>query len=62
MKIAVKVIGAGVSGLAVGRYLQMNRFETEIFEMHDLPRRVVYGLEPQGLHLRRLNPLAHRLL
>ena len=31
------IIGAGVSGLSVGCYLQMNGFRTEIFEMHSLP-------------------------
>jgi phytoene dehydrogenase-like protein len=33
----VIIIGAGVSGLSVGCYLQMNGFDTEIFEMHNLP-------------------------
>jgi phytoene dehydrogenase-like protein len=37
MATKVNIIGAGVSGLAVGCYLQMNGFNTEIFEMHDLP-------------------------
>jgi phytoene dehydrogenase-like protein len=37
MAIKVDIIGAGVSGLAVGCYLQMNGFDTEIFEMHDRP-------------------------
>jgi len=37
MSIKVNIIGAGVSGLAVGCYLQMNGFDTEIFEMHTLP-------------------------
>jgi phytoene dehydrogenase-like protein len=32
MKVAI--IGAGVSGLSAGCYLQMNGFDTEIFEMH----------------------------
>ncbi len=31
------IIGAGAYGLALGCYLQMNGFDTEIFEMHDLP-------------------------
>ncbi|MEI6853405.1 MAG: NAD(P)/FAD-dependent oxidoreductase [Bacteroidota bacterium] len=31
----VNIIGAGVSGLAVGCYLQMNGFETTIFEKHN---------------------------
>jgi len=30
----ISIIGAGVSGLSVGCYLQMNGFETEIFEKH----------------------------
>jgi phytoene dehydrogenase-like protein len=33
----VLIIGAGVSGLSVGCYLQMNGFQTEIFEMHNQP-------------------------
>ena len=33
----VNIIGAGVSGLAAGCYLQMNGFETEIFEKHAIP-------------------------
>jgi phytoene dehydrogenase-like protein len=37
MAIKINIIGAGVSGLAVGCYLQMNGFDTEIFEMHNLP-------------------------
>jgi phytoene dehydrogenase-like protein len=30
----INIIGAGVAGLSVGCYLQMNGFETEIFEKH----------------------------
>ena len=37
MSTRVIIIGAGVSGLAVGCYLQMNGFDTEILEMHDQP-------------------------
>ncbi|MHC1708549.1 MAG: phytoene desaturase family protein [Bacteroidales bacterium] len=33
----VNIIGAGIAGLSAGCYLQMNGFDTEIFEMHDLP-------------------------
>ncbi|MBS1634445.1 MAG: NAD(P)/FAD-dependent oxidoreductase [Bacteroidetes bacterium] len=36
-KIKVNIIGAGVSGLCAGSYLQMNGFETEIFEKHSIP-------------------------
>jgi phytoene dehydrogenase-like protein len=31
------VIGAGIAGLSAGCYTQMNGFETQIFEMHNLP-------------------------
>jgi len=30
----INIIGAGISGLSIGSYLQMNGFETEIFEKH----------------------------
>jgi phytoene dehydrogenase-like protein len=33
----VNIIGAGISGLSVGCYLQMNGFETEIFERQSQP-------------------------
>lgn len=33
----INIIGAGISGLAAGCYLQMNGFETEIFESHSTP-------------------------
>lgn len=33
----VIIIGAGIAGLSTGCYLQMNGFETEIHEMHNLP-------------------------
>lgn len=33
----VNIIGAGVSGLTAGCYLQMNGFATEIFEKHSIP-------------------------
>src|SRR5512145_1372554 len=33
----INIIGAGVSGLSVGCYLQMNGYETEIVEKHSLP-------------------------
>jgi phytoene dehydrogenase-like protein len=35
MKAAI--IGGGISGLSAGCYLQMNGFDTEIFEMHSRP-------------------------
>lgn len=33
----INIIGAGVAGLCAGSYLQMNGYETEIFEMHNIP-------------------------
>ena len=33
----INIIGAGISGLSVGCFLQMKGFETEIFEKHNLP-------------------------
>jgi phytoene dehydrogenase-like protein len=33
----VNIIGAGIAGLCTGCYLQMNGYNTEIFELHDKP-------------------------
>lgn len=33
----VIIIGAGIAGLSAGCYLQMNGYQTEIFELHNLP-------------------------
>lgn len=33
----ISIIGAGIAGLSAGCYLQMNGYETEIFELHSLP-------------------------
>jgi len=33
----VKIIGAGIAGLSAGCYLQMNGYDTEIFELHNIP-------------------------
>jgi len=33
----VKIIGAGIAGLSAGCYLQMNGYETEIHELHNVP-------------------------
>lgn len=37
MSKKVSIIGAGFAGLSAGCYLQMNGFDTEIYEMHILP-------------------------
>jgi phytoene dehydrogenase-like protein len=44
----VLIIGAGVSGLSVGCYLQMNGFATEIFEMHSQPGGVCTAWKRDG--------------
>lgn len=31
------IIGAGISGLSAGCYLQKNGYDTEIFELHNIP-------------------------
>lgn len=36
-KKKVIIIGAGMSGLCAGSYLQMNGYDTEIFELHNVP-------------------------
>lgn len=42
------IIGAGISGLATGCYAQMNGFEVEIYEMHNLPGGVCTTWERNG--------------
>ncbi len=37
MKKTVNIIGAGISGLSLGCYLQMNGYNTQIFEKHNIP-------------------------
>lgn len=37
MRKTVTIIGAGIAGLSAGCYLQMNGYETEIFELHTVP-------------------------
>ena len=37
MSKKVTIIGAGIAGLSAGCYLQMNGYDTEIFELHDKP-------------------------
>ncbi len=37
VKKTVNIIGAGISGLSVGCYLQKNGFKTQIFEKHSIP-------------------------
>lgn len=37
MKKKINIIGAGIAGLCAGCYGQMNGYDTEIFEMHNIP-------------------------
>jgi phytoene dehydrogenase-like protein len=48
MKKKIIIIGAGVSGLAVGSYLQMNGYETEIFEQHNMPGGLCTSFKRKG--------------
>jgi phytoene dehydrogenase-like protein len=34
---SILIIGAGFAGLSAGIYAQMNGYQTQILEMHDLP-------------------------
>ncbi len=44
----VIIIGAGISGLCAGCYLQMNGFQTEIFELHNVPGGLCTAWERKG--------------
>ena len=35
--IRMTIVGLGIAGLSVGCYLQVNGYDTQIFEAHDLP-------------------------
>jgi phytoene dehydrogenase-like protein len=42
------IIGGGIAGLSTGCYGRMNGYDTEIFEMHDLPGGVCTGWKRKG--------------
>jgi len=44
----VNIIGSGVAGLSTGCYLQMNGYETQIFEAHNLPGGVCTAWKRKG--------------
>ncbi|MBM3404724.1 MAG: NAD(P)/FAD-dependent oxidoreductase [Bacteroidetes bacterium] len=44
----INIIGAGISGLTAGCYLQMNGYETQIFEMHNIPGGLCTSWERKG--------------
>ena len=44
----IVIIGAGIAGLTAGCYLQMNGYDTEIFESHNLPGGCVTSWKRKG--------------
>ncbi|MFX1249934.1 MAG: FAD-dependent oxidoreductase, partial [Promethearchaeota archaeon] len=51
MKKTVVIIGAGIAGLSVGCYLQMNGFSTQIYEQHNLPGGCSTAWNRNGYHI-----------
>ncbi len=47
----VNIIGAGIAGLSAGCYLQMNGYQTQIFEMHDKPGGLVASWDRKGYNI-----------
>ncbi|MFX0174342.1 MAG: phytoene desaturase family protein [Candidatus Hodarchaeota archaeon] len=47
----VVIIGAGIAGLSVGCYLQMNGFSTRIYEQHNLPGGCSTSWKRQGYNI-----------
>ena len=48
MSTKIAIIGAGIAGLSAGCYLQMNGYETEIFESHNIPGGLCTSWERNG--------------
>jgi len=44
----VTIVGVGIAGLSVGCYLQMNGYDTQIFEAHNLPGGVCTSWQRKG--------------
>jgi phytoene dehydrogenase-like protein len=44
----VIIIGGGIAGLSAGCYLQMNGYDTEIFELHSIPGGLCTGWKRKG--------------
>lgn len=44
----VLIIGAGIAGLSAGCYAQMNGYDSEIFELHDIPGGLCTAWERKG--------------
>jgi len=51
MKKKAVIIGAGITGLCAGSYLQMNGYETHIFESHTLPGGLCTSWERGGYNI-----------
>jgi phytoene dehydrogenase-like protein len=47
-KKSIIIIGAGVAGLSAGCYAQMNGYDSQIFELHDLPGGLCTAWERKG--------------
>jgi phytoene dehydrogenase-like protein len=45
---SIIIIGAGFAGLAAGIYARMNGYNTQIFEMHNLPGGLCTAWERKG--------------
>lgn len=48
MKKKIIITGAGIAGLSAGCYLQMNGYDTEIFELHNLPGGCITSWKRKG--------------
>lgn len=44
----VNIIGAGIAGLSAGCYLRMNGYDTEVFELHNIPGGLCTGWKRKG--------------
>jgi phytoene dehydrogenase-like protein len=47
-KKTINIIGAGIAGLSAGCYAQMNGYQSQIFELHDLPGGLCTAWERKG--------------
>ena len=47
----VNIIGAGIAGLCAGCYLQMNGYNTQIYELHNLPGGACTGWKRKGFSI-----------
>ena len=65
-KNKITIIGAGIAGLSAGNYLQINGYDTKIYELHDMPgglctswKRKGYTLDGCIHSIGGLNPKFH---